>query len=107
MLPEVPVPSTLPTLQQLLRAGSCDIRYTADLVASAHEAADRSDVVIAGNSVCGVPQNIISACLSVGYVLFPSPGVYSMNLLGTKANLMYDLDFTHCVLPIFTSPGLS
>ncbi|HEX7188756.1 MAG TPA: Gfo/Idh/MocA family oxidoreductase [Actinomycetes bacterium] len=24
-----------------------------------------------------------------------SPGVYSMNLLGTKANLMYDLDFTH------------
>lgn len=24
-----------------------------------------------------------------------SPGVYSLNLLGTKANLMYDLDFTH------------
>jgi predicted dehydrogenase len=24
-----------------------------------------------------------------------SPGVYTMNLLGTKANLMYDLDFTH------------
>lgn len=24
-----------------------------------------------------------------------SPGLYSMNLLGTKANLMYDLDFTH------------
>ena len=24
-----------------------------------------------------------------------SPGVYPMNLLGTKANLMYDLDFTH------------
>ncbi len=24
-----------------------------------------------------------------------SPGVYSMNLLGTKANLFYDLDFTH------------
>jgi predicted dehydrogenase len=24
-----------------------------------------------------------------------SPGVYSMNLLGTKANLQYDLDFTH------------
>ena len=24
-----------------------------------------------------------------------SPGVYNMNLLGTKANLMYDLDFTH------------
>ena len=24
-----------------------------------------------------------------------SPGVYSMNLLGTKANLRYDLDFTH------------
>ncbi|HSK96071.1 MAG TPA: Gfo/Idh/MocA family oxidoreductase, partial [Euzebyales bacterium] len=24
-----------------------------------------------------------------------SPGVYRMNLLGTKANLMYDLDFTH------------
>ncbi|MGH8891862.1 MAG: Gfo/Idh/MocA family protein [Actinomycetes bacterium] len=24
-----------------------------------------------------------------------SPGVYSMNLMGTKANLMYDLDFTH------------
>jgi predicted dehydrogenase len=24
-----------------------------------------------------------------------SPGVYSMNLLGTKANLMYELDFTH------------
>src|SRR5918997_4959736 len=24
-----------------------------------------------------------------------SPGVYSMNLLGTKANLKYDLDFTH------------
>ena len=24
-----------------------------------------------------------------------SPGVYSMNLLGTKANLLYDLDFTH------------
>lgn len=24
-----------------------------------------------------------------------SPGVYSMNVLGTKANLFYDLDFTH------------
>jgi predicted dehydrogenase len=24
-----------------------------------------------------------------------SPGVYTMNLLGTEANLMYDLDFTH------------
>jgi predicted dehydrogenase len=24
-----------------------------------------------------------------------SPGVYTMNLLGTKANLLYDLDFTH------------
>jgi predicted dehydrogenase len=24
-----------------------------------------------------------------------SPGMYTMNLLGTKANLMYDLDFTH------------
>ncbi|MPZ87664.1 MAG: gfo/Idh/MocA family oxidoreductase [Nitriliruptorales bacterium] len=24
-----------------------------------------------------------------------SPGVYTLNLLGTKANLMYDLDFTH------------
>jgi len=24
-----------------------------------------------------------------------SPGVYTMNLLGTKANLFYDLDFTH------------
>jgi UDP-N-acetyl-2-amino-2-deoxyglucuronate dehydrogenase len=24
-----------------------------------------------------------------------SPGVYTMNVLGTKANLFYDLDFTH------------
>lgn len=24
-----------------------------------------------------------------------SPGVYTLNLLGTKANLFYDLDFTH------------
>jgi predicted dehydrogenase len=34
---------------------------------------------------------------ALGYIGtgWASPGVYSMNLLGTKANLMYDLDFTH------------
>jgi predicted dehydrogenase len=34
---------------------------------------------------------------TLGYIGtgWASPGVYSMNLLGTKANLMYDLDFTH------------
>lgn len=34
---------------------------------------------------------------ALGYIGtgWASPGVYRMNLLGTKANLMYDLDFTH------------
>jgi 1,5-anhydro-D-fructose reductase (1,5-anhydro-D-mannitol-forming) len=34
---------------------------------------------------------------ALGYIGtgWASPGVYTMNLLGTKANLMYDLDFTH------------
>lgn len=34
-------------------------------------------------------------CLGYVGTGWASPGVYSMNLLGTKANLMYDLDFTH------------
>src|SRR3712207_4353979 len=34
---------------------------------------------------------------ALGYIGtgWASPGVYTMNLLGTKANLQYDLDFTH------------
>ena len=34
---------------------------------------------------------------ALGYIGtgWASPGVYTVNLLGTKANLMYDLDFTH------------
>lgn len=34
---------------------------------------------------------------ALGYIGtgWASPGVYTMNLLGTNANLMYDLDFTH------------
>lgn len=34
-------------------------------------------------------------CLGYIGTGWASPGVYTMNLLGTKANLMYDLDFTH------------
>jgi predicted dehydrogenase len=34
-------------------------------------------------------------CLGYIGTGWASPGVYSMSLLGTRANLMYDLDFTH------------
>jgi predicted dehydrogenase len=48
-----------------------------------------------------VPDAIMAICEfesgALGYIGtgWASPGVYTMNLLGTKANLMYDLDFTH------------
>lgn len=48
-----------------------------------------------------VPDAVMAICEfesgALGYIGtgWASPGVYSMNLLGTKANLMYDLDFTH------------
>lgn len=48
-----------------------------------------------------VPDAVMAICEFecgvLGYIGtgWASPGVYSMNLLGTKANLMYDLDFTH------------
>lgn len=48
-----------------------------------------------------VPDAVMAVCEfesgALGYIGtgWASPGVYSMNLLGTKANLMYDLDFTH------------
>jgi predicted dehydrogenase len=48
-----------------------------------------------------VPDAVMAICEfesgALGYIGtgWASPGVYTMNLLGTKANLMYDLDFTH------------
>jgi predicted dehydrogenase len=48
-----------------------------------------------------VPDAVMAVCEfnsgALGYIGtgWASPGVYTMNLLGTKANLMYDLDFTH------------
>jgi predicted dehydrogenase len=48
-----------------------------------------------------VPDAVMAICEfatgALGYLGtgWASPGVYSMNLLGTRANLMYDLDFTH------------
>jgi predicted dehydrogenase len=48
-----------------------------------------------------VPDAVMAICEfdsgALGYIGtgWASPGVYSMSLLGTKANLMYDLDFTH------------
>lgn len=48
-----------------------------------------------------VPDAVMAVCeLESGALAYigtgwASPGIYSMNLLGTKANLMYDLDFTH------------
>lgn len=48
-----------------------------------------------------VPDAVMAICEfesgALGYIGtgWASPGVYSMNLLGTRANLMYDLDFTH------------
>lgn len=48
-----------------------------------------------------VPDAVMAICEfdsgALGYLGtgWASPGVYSMNLLGTKANLMYEVDFTH------------
>jgi UDP-N-acetyl-2-amino-2-deoxyglucuronate dehydrogenase len=48
-----------------------------------------------------VPDATMVICEFEGGVLgylgcgWASPGVYTMNVLGTKANLFYDLDFTH------------
>jgi predicted dehydrogenase len=48
-----------------------------------------------------VPDAVMVICEFADGVLgylgcgWASPGVYSMNVLGTKANLFYDLDFTH------------
>lgn len=48
-----------------------------------------------------VPDAVMAVCEfesgALGYIGtgWASPGVYTMNLLGTKANLCYDLDFTH------------
>jgi predicted dehydrogenase len=48
-----------------------------------------------------VPDAVMAICEfdsgALGYIGagWASPGVYSMNLLGTSANLMYDVDFTH------------
>ena len=48
-----------------------------------------------------VPDAVMAICEfesgALGYIGtgWASPGVYTLNLLGTKANLMYDLDFTH------------
>jgi predicted dehydrogenase len=48
-----------------------------------------------------VPDAVMVICEFANGVLgylgcgWASPGVYSMNVLGTKANLFYDLDFTH------------
>jgi predicted dehydrogenase len=48
-----------------------------------------------------VPDAVMVICEFANGILgylgcgWASPGVYSMNVLGTKANLFYDLDFTH------------
>jgi predicted dehydrogenase len=48
-----------------------------------------------------VPDAVMAICEfssgALGYIGagWASPGVYSMNLLGTKANLLYEVDFTH------------
>jgi predicted dehydrogenase len=48
-----------------------------------------------------VPDAVMAICEfdngALGHIGtgWASPGVYSMNLLGTRANLLYDLDFTH------------
>ncbi|HEY8453014.1 MAG: Gfo/Idh/MocA family oxidoreductase [Micromonosporaceae bacterium] len=48
-----------------------------------------------------VPDAVMAICEfdsgALGYIGtgWASPGVYSMNLLGTRANLLYEVDFTH------------
>jgi hypothetical protein len=75
--PLVPAP-VLPSLVQLLHAGDCDLHYTADLVASARLAGERNDFIAAGNSICGVPQDLIGYCLSMGQLVFPAAGSRSL-----------------------------
>jgi UDP-N-acetyl-2-amino-2-deoxyglucuronate dehydrogenase len=51
----------------------------------------RAEVPDATMVICEFEQGALGY-LGSGWA---SPGVYSMNVLGTKANLFYDLDFTH------------
>jgi UDP-N-acetyl-2-amino-2-deoxyglucuronate dehydrogenase len=51
----------------------------------------RSEVPDATMVICEFDGGVLGH-LGCGWA---SPGVYSMNVLGTKANLFYDLDFTH------------
>lgn len=51
----------------------------------------RAEVPDAAMVVCEFEAGMLGY-LGCGWA---SPGVYSMNVLGTKANLFYDLDFTH------------
>jgi len=51
----------------------------------------RSEVPDATMVICEFSDGMLGY-LGCGWA---SPGVYSMNVLGTKANLFYDLDFTH------------
>ncbi|MGH2789454.1 MAG: Gfo/Idh/MocA family protein [Actinomycetota bacterium] len=51
----------------------------------------RSEVPDATMVICEFSGGILGY-LGCGWA---SPGVYTMNVLGTKANLFYDLDFTH------------
>lgn len=51
----------------------------------------RAEVPDATMVICEFPGGVLGY-LGSGWA---SPGVYTMNVLGTKANLFYDLDFTH------------